>query len=114
LISSGFRVQIESAIKAIDGEDSIQTWIKTRDRTLLRREKTSNPECITCKQFIFADIFRDYQSTDGYDQALIDIISSSKPKYAPVIAEKLCYLDAKDFPEKIIDLFEKIKVGVGV
>lgn len=67
--------------------------------------------CSSCKQPIYANVLREYKSSNGYDQALIDILDSSKPKYAPAIAEKLCELEIKDFPPKVIDLFEKIRAG---
>ena len=112
LISSGFKTTIEAAIKQLDGADAIEKWIKQKHGTSEGREKTSDPSCPTCKQPIYADVLRDYKSSDGYDQALIDILDSSKPKYAPAIADKLCELDIGKFPPKVIDLFNKIKDGV--
>lgn len=111
LISSGFKTTIEAAIKELDGADAIEKWIEQKHGTSAGREKTSGPSCPTCKQPIYADVLRDYKSSDGYDQALIDILDSSKPKYAPAIAEKLCELEIEKFPPKVIDLFEKIEVG---
>lgn len=111
LVSSGFKSTIEAVINELDGVDAIKNWIEKKHGTSAGREKTSNPPCSYCNQPIFADVFRDYKSHDGYDQALIDILDTSKPKYAPTIAEKLCELEPKDFPPKVIDLFEKIKVG---
>ena len=111
LISSGFKTTIEAAIKELDGADAIEKWIEQKHGTSAGREKTSDPSCPTCKQPIYADVLRDYKSSDGYDQALIDILNSSKPKYAPAIAEKLCELEIEKFPPKVIDLFEKIEVG---
>lgn len=113
LISSEFENIIESAIKETDGEDSITKWINKKDGTSEGRIKT-NTKCDICKQFIFEDAIRDYRSTDGYRKALIDIIDAKKPKYAPVIAEKLCELDKNNFPPKIIELFEKIKTELGI
>lgn len=111
LISSGFKPTIEAAIKELDGADAIEKWIFQKHGTSAGREKTSNPSCPTCMQPIYADVLRDYESSDGYDQALIDILDSSKPKYAPAIADKLCELEIEKFPPKVIDLFEKIKGG---
>jgi len=111
LISSGFKTTIEAAIKELDGADAIEKWIEQKHGTSAGREKTSDPSCPTCKQPIYADVLRDYKSSDGYDQALIDILNSSKPKYAPAIAEKLCELEIEKFPPKVIDLFNKIKDG---
>jgi putative ATP-dependent endonuclease of OLD family len=113
LISSGFKLIIESAIKETDGENSITNWIDRKDGTSEGRTKT-NTKCNACNQFIFEDVARDYQSTDGYSKALIDIIDSKKPKYAPIIAEKLCELNKADFPLKILELFNKIKRELGI
>jgi putative ATP-dependent endonuclease of OLD family len=112
LISSGFRNTIEDAIKELDGVDAIEKWIEQKHETRAGREKTSEPECSSCKQPIYADVIRDYKSSDGYDKALMDILDSSKPKYAPAIADKLCELELENFPQKVIDLFENIKVGL--
>ncbi len=111
LISSGFKTTIEAAIKELDGADAIEKWIEQKHETSAGREKTSEPPCSCCKQPIYADVFRDYKSSDGYDKALMDILDSSKPKYAPAIAEKLCELEIEKFPPKVIDLFKKIEVG---
>jgi putative ATP-dependent endonuclease of OLD family len=111
LISSGFKPTIEAAIKELDGADAIEKWIVQKHGTSAGREKTSDPSCPTCMQPIYANVLRDYESSDGYDQALIDILDSNKPKYAPAIADKLCKLEIEKFPPKVIDLFEKIKGG---
>lgn len=111
LISSGFKTTIEAAIKELDGADAIEKWIEQKHGKSAGREKTSDPSCPTCRQPIYANVLRDYKSSDGYDKALMDILDSSKPKYAPAIAEKLCELEIEKFPPKVIDLFEKIKVG---
>jgi len=112
LISSGFKPTIEAAIKELDGADAIEKWIVQKHGTSAGREKTSDPSCPTCKQPIYADVFRDYEFSDGYNKALMDILDSSKPKYAPAIADKLCELEPEKFPPKIIDFFNKIKAGV--
>ena len=112
LISSGFKTTIEAAIKELDGTDAIEKWIDKRHGTLAGREKTSDPLCLTCKQNIYTNVFREYKSSDGYNKALMDILDSSKPKYAPVIANKLCELECEKFPLKVIDIFTKIKDGV--
>lgn len=109
LISSGFVSAIESAIKELDGDNAIDVWIKKKHGTSSGRKETDNPPCNSCKQQIFEDVLRDYNSSDGYTKSLIDILDSSKPKYAPMIAEKL--FEFEKLPEKIIEFFEKIKVG---
>lgn len=114
LISSGFQSEIESVIKEIDGDNHIEKWIENKHNTSAGREKTSRPKCSSCNQYIFTDNLRDYKSSEGYNNALKDILKSSKPKYAPAIAEKLCELPLEDFPPKIIEFFEKIKVGAGI
>ena len=112
LISSGFKTIVEAAIKELDGGDAIEKWIEQKHETSAGREKTSEPPCSCCKQPIYADVFREYRSSDGYKKALMDILDSSKPKYAPTIADKLCELEPEKFPPKIIDFFKKIKDGV--
>ncbi|WP_094607191.1 hypothetical protein SPSIL_058020 [Sporomusa silvacetica DSM 10669] len=112
LLNTGFIKTVENAINSVDGKDTIENWITKKNQTPAGRRKTNQPRCKTCKQEIFEDVLRDYKSSDGYNTALLDILDSAKPKYAPVIAEKLCELDANDFPKKIIELFEKIKAGV--
>jgi putative ATP-dependent endonuclease of OLD family len=93
LISSGFKTAIEAAIKELDGVDAIEKWIELKHETSAGRKKTSEPPCSCCKQSIYVDVFRDYKSSDGYDKALMSILDSSKPKYAPAIADKICELD---------------------
>jgi putative ATP-dependent endonuclease of OLD family len=111
LISSGFKPTIEAVIKELDGADAINNWIEKNHGTSTGRERTSAPLCSSCKQHIYADVLRNYKSANGYDQALIDILDTSKPKYAPTIAEKLCELEIEKFPPKVIELFDKIKGG---
>jgi len=111
LISSGYRNIIEEAIKEVDGNEAITNWIEKRHGTSQGRIKTDSPPCSTCKQPIYSDDRRDYKSADGYDKALTDILDSKKPKFAPVIALKLCELESDKIPHKIIELFENIKKG---
>jgi len=114
LISSGFKSTIESAIQELDGDTAIQEWIDKRNNTHGRREKTNKPRCSSCNQDIYANNLRDYQESDGYDKALIEMIDECKPKYAPLIASKLCELSPEKLPQKIIDLFQKIKTNAGI
>ena len=111
LISSGFKSCIEDAIAQLDGAGAVNDWILKKHGTPESRLKTTNPLCATCNQPIYADVLRDYKSADGYEKALKDVLDSGKTKYAPVVAEKLCEIDLKNLPPKIIDLFEKIKAG---
>lgn len=111
LISSGFQSIIKSAIEAIDGDEAIQRWIEERDGKFAGRKKTNNPPCPTCQQPIFADQFRDYKFSDGEIKALIDILKDCKPKYALLIAEKLCDLEKEQLPPKILEFFQKLENG---
>jgi putative ATP-dependent endonuclease of OLD family len=119
LISSGFQSAIESVIKELDGDDAaIEKWIECNHNDSAGRKKTSLPKCPSCHQHIFKDILKDYKSSEGYNNALKDILKSGKTKYAPAIAEKLCELTVENFPEKIIEFFGKIKdkiqIGAGI
>jgi putative ATP-dependent endonuclease of OLD family len=111
LISSGYKSIIEATIKEIGGANAIDNWILEKDGTKACSIKTDSPPCPSCGQHIYTDIFRDYKSSGGYDLALLEILDDNKTRYAPVIAEKLCELELKYFPPKIIDLFDKIKAG---
>ncbi|MDO9098897.1 MAG: hypothetical protein Q7U60_12360 [Candidatus Methanoperedens sp.] len=111
LISSGFKSIIEDSIKETDGSDAITNWIRKRDGSQAIRLKTDAPPCSSCHQPIYKDVLREYKSSGGYDQALLDILDSCKPRYAPVIANKLCELPKEMLPPKIIELFEKIGDG---
>ena len=114
LISTGFKSCIEEAILQLDGPEFINEWIIKKHDKSKSRSKTTNPPCTSCHQDIYEDVFRDYKSAGGYERAMIDILDSSKTKYAPVIAEKLCMLEIEKFPPMIIDLFEKIRTGAEI
>ncbi len=112
LLSSGFATLVENAVCELDGAGAVEEWIKKKDGTFAGRVKTEDPPCPSCKQPIYADVLRDYASPGGRVKALQDILDSSKPKYAPQIASKLCEIDVEALPPKILDLFEKIKAEV--
>ncbi len=114
LVKCGFKVQVEAAIKANDGVDAIDNWIQKKHGTSEGKTKTSKPPCASCKQEIFSDVLRDYISSGGYDVALVDILSSKKTQYAPLLAAELCKLNAAELPPKIIEFFEKIKKGTAL
>lgn len=114
LISSGFKSSLQDAIFQLDGNDAVDDWISEKHGISEGRLKTSAPPCAACDQSIYADVLRDYKSSDGYEKALKDIIDSGKTKYAPVIAEKLCEITLDKFPPKIIEFFEKIKAGAEI
>ncbi|TXL17081.1 hypothetical protein BMR03_16115, partial [Methylococcaceae bacterium HT2] len=48
---------------------------------------------------------------DGRKKAMLEILDAKKPRYAQAVTEQLCKLDSDKLPPKIIELFEKIKVG---
>ena len=110
LFASGFEPIIESAIKELDGNDAVQSKIDSHG-SFAGRKKTNQSPCPTCNQPIFIDTFRDYQSTNGKKTAMMEILKSCKPKYAPVIAEKLCELEKENLPPKILEFFQKIQNG---
>jgi putative ATP-dependent endonuclease of the OLD family len=114
LISSTFKSMIESVVEEInEDKDFIKKWISKRNGTSLGREKTDE-KCSSCNQHIFIDRVRGDQVKDSYDQALKEILEQCKTKYAPAIAEKLGEFDTDKFPEKIIELFLKIKSSLKI
>lgn len=114
LLLNGFREQIETTIIKLEGAGFIENWIERNHGQTLKRQKTNQPKCSVCNQFIFENVLRDYRTSDGYDKALNDILDKGKGKFSPVIAEEICKLDPENFPPKIIELFEKIKAGAGI
>ena len=97
LLSSGFGNAVELAITGLYGEQAIQKWIEEHDGKLKK-----------------GGVKRDYQSPEGYDEALIDILNSDKTKHALAVAERLCELEKEELPPKFIELFENIKAGAGI
>lgn len=114
LLKSGYRGLIEGVIISLDGEGFIDKWIETRDGTSQGRKKAGKPACATCGQFIFEEILRDYKAEGGLDRAILEILDSSKPKYAPAVALALCDLDVGNFPPKIVEFFEKVRQGASL
>lgn len=111
LLSSGYRILAIETIIELDGEDALSNWMKTRDGSVSGRVKTSAPPCKACNQPIFAEQVRNYKDEEGENIAILEILDSSKPKYAPALAEKISTLDVSKFPAKVVELFEKIKKG---
>ena len=111
LLNNGYRDLIEKAILESDGESFINDWIETRNGAFLGRKKTNKPPCKECGQPIFEDQLRDYKEEGGLNRAILEILDSSKTKYAPMIAQALCTLDSDKLPPKVIEFFEKIKKG---
>lgn len=112
LISAGFSPVIEAAIKEIDGDDAIESWITKKDGSKASRSKVHSAPCPSCKRPFYTHAIRDYKSAGGHDRALIDILDSCKTKYAPIIAAKLCEMEKEQFPSKIIEFFKSLKNGV--
>lgn len=114
LVSNGFLPILEKAITDLDGIDYITNWMKKRQGTLLKKDKSGAAPCPTCKQTNGTEIYRDYTTPDGKEKAILEILDSSKPKYAPAVAAKLCELDKASFPPKLIEFFEKIKSSLSI
>jgi len=114
LFYSGFEKSIENAIVEIDGNDKINKWISSRQGAPERPQRTDEPPCKTCEQPIFTSPLRDYSSANGRKKAMLEILDTKKPMYAQVVTEQLCKLDSDKLPPKIIELFEKIKLGVAL
>lgn len=112
LLEAGYATQIENAIIEIDGQEYIESQIEKKQGTPLRPKRTNLPPCATCKQPIFESPLRDYSGDDGRNKAILEIVDAKKPMYAQAIAEELCKLEASQLPEKVIDIFEKIKAGL--
>lgn len=111
LLNNGYRDIIEKTILESDGENFIDDWIKTRNGAFLGRKKTNQPPCKSCGQFIFEEQLRNYKEEGGLNSAILEILDSSKTKYAPMIAQALCSLDNNKLPPKVIEFFEKVKKG---
>ena len=112
LLSQGFNELIERTIKEVAGDDAIEKWIESKNGTSLKRIRTDQPNCVTCKQPIFEDVVRDYSGDNGRVRAILEILDSSKPLYAKAITDNLIKLPKDSFPQKIIELFKQIESGV--
>lgn len=112
LLEQNFMELIEESIKREKGANFIEDWIENKHGSLSGRVKTSKPPCSSCDQPIFESKLRDYQGDDGRKRAILDILDSSKPQYARAIADSLLKLPINALPTKIIELFEKINLGL--
>jgi len=112
LLESGFQNDVETAIKAHDGDDKITKYIQKKQGKQTKAVITDKPSCVTCKQPIFEVGVYDYSGDDGYKKAILEILDSDKTKYAKVVADHLTTLESEALPQKIKDLFEQIKVGI--
>lgn len=112
LLESGFQEAVETAIKTHDGDDKITKYIQKKQGKQTKAVITDKPPCETCKQSIFEVGEYDYSGDEGYKKAILEILDSDKTKYAKVVADHLTTLEPEELPQKIIDLFEQIKVGI--
>lgn len=112
LLNSGFQGEIETAIKAHDGDDRITKYISKKQGKQTKAVISDKPPCETCNQPIYECGVYDYSGDDGYKKAILEILDSDKTKYAKVVADHLSTLDPEALPPKIIALFEQIKAGV--
>jgi len=111
LLNSGFQGEIETAIKAYDGDDRITKYISNKQGNQTKAVISDKPRCETCNQPIYECGIYDYSDEDGYKKAILEILDSDKTKYAKVVADHLRTLEPEALPPKIIALFEQIRVG---
>lgn len=114
LLDSGFQDLIEKTILEIKDHDYIDNWIKNRNGTFLKPVKTDKPPCEKCNQPIFESELRNYDGELGRKRAIHDILDSNKPMYAKAVTQNLVQLPKKEFPGKIIELFQQIVSGGGI
>jgi putative ATP-dependent endonuclease of OLD family len=107
LISSGYIKEIEVSLKKLLGNECISDYIRKNDKSSRGRKKTEN-KCHTCNQYIYQDDIRNYTDSDGYNQALDDIMEKYKTGLGPIIASEIIS-SKKKLPPLVINLFKKIK-----
>jgi len=107
LLQEGYVEEVENVICKIEGEDGIRNFIQNFHGTSKGRKKT-NERCRTCSQFIYVEKTRDYDSENGYLDALDDYMEKHKTEFAPLIALEIASSE-KSIPCVIIELFEKVK-----
>lgn len=112
LMEQGFQDLIEATIHQVAGDGAIDNWIRRRNGTPLKPTKSDKPPCETCSQPIFEAGLRDYNGEDGRRRAVLDILDSSKPRYAKAITKNLIELPKERFPAKATELFRQIVSGV--
>lgn len=109
LLNSGYETEIVEAIGVHEGDpDFVLNYARTRDHTVVKREKTGLPKCPTCHQDIYRDVVRDYSGTEGWHNAIYDCCTSkqAKAKYAAIVAEKIISVEdeTRKIPPKVKDL----------
>ncbi|MCI5161544.1 MAG: DUF2813 domain-containing protein [Candidatus Electrothrix sp. AX5] len=112
LLSQGYNELIEQTIQEVVGENAVDNWIKKRNGTPLKPTRSDKPPCATCNQPIFESELRDYNGEDGRKKAILEILDSSKPLYAKKITKNMVKLPKEQFPDKIVEIFQKIESGV--
>ncbi|MCI5222116.1 MAG: DUF2813 domain-containing protein [Candidatus Electrothrix sp. AR4] len=111
LLSQGYNELIEQTIQEVAGENAVDNWIKKRNGTPLKPTRSDKPPCATCSQPIFESELRDYNGEDGRKKAILEILDSSKPLYSKKITKNMVKLPKEQFPDKIVDIFQKIESG---
>ncbi|WP_201288038.1 ATP-dependent nuclease [Psychromonas sp. L1A2] len=114
LLDDGFQGEVETAIKAHDGDDRISKYIAKKQGKQTKAVLSDKPACETCSQPIYECGVYDYLGDAGYRKAILEILDSDKTKYAKVVADHLCSLQPDALPPKIIALFEQIKAGIKI
>ena len=105
LINNGFKEEIEDTLKEIYGED-INTVILRKHGSVLKRQPTRD-KCSECKQFIFEDILRVYNTEEGKLEAYNELLSDKKTIYPSILSQKI-FESEKPIPPKLIVLFSKV------
>lgn len=108
LIDEGYQDEIVSSLnELLQNDDSVADYIERNQGTSLGRKKTSG-KCDKCNQYIYVDQIRNYETDDGYERALNDMMSANKTTFAPIIADKIIDSE-KGLPIEVVKLFDKIK-----
>jgi len=107
LLNNGFLQEIEDTLKQIYGENLDEQILRKHD-TVLKRRPTSE-KCSECKQSIFEDVLRVYNTPNGKLEAYNEFLSAKKTIYPPILSKKI-YESVKDLPPKIEVLINKINV----
>lgn len=112
LLEHGFQDLIEQTIHEVLGAGAIDDWINKRNGTPLKPTPTDKLPCTYCNQPIFESELRDFNGAEGRKKAILEILDSKKPLYAKAITDNMVKTPKEQFPDKIIELFKKIKSGV--
>lgn len=104
-LNNGFKEEIEETLRELYGED-IDTLILKKHGTVLKRQPTKD-KCPKCKQFIFEDILRIYNTEKGRLEAFNELLSDKKTVYPSILSQKI-YESEKPIPPKINELIAKI------